>query len=275
MKQFFPSDKNGCPQFLRHKSYLASPTGTYLLFHEVNPISNLPYVALKSASIKPNTLVQHAGEFVITYPRGYHAGFNTGLNCAESVNFALNSWLDMGRKARFCHCVSDRSVAFFMVQIRTKKDIVFELTSMRCSRRKPSLKQKRKPVFGDHTQNLAKPLFALPFLLRRTWHPKLLRDRGRENFTICSRFFPLSHVSSLDRIALFHIIQMRRNPVMDRLSSEYITKLMLNSYHAVSVHLLLRPAYFLSTIHHSLSWGSQLRRPPKGPFYGGPMKHVQ
>lgn len=89
MKQFFPSDKNGCPQFLRHKSYLASPT------------------ALKSASIKPNTLVQTAGEFVITYPRGYHAGFNMGINCAESVNFALDSWLELGRKARFCRCVSD------------------------------------------------------------------------------------------------------------------------------------------------------------------------
>ncbi|KAG8808761.1 hypothetical protein FRC17_003793, partial [Serendipita sp. 399] len=73
MRQMFPSDRNGCPQFLRHKSYLASPT------------------ALKNASIKPNTLVQSAGEFVITYPRGYHAGFNMGLNCAESANFALDS----------------------------------------------------------------------------------------------------------------------------------------------------------------------------------------
>ena len=71
-------------------------------------IADVFFTALKSASVKPNTLVQHAGEFVITYPRGYHAGFNTGLNCAESVNFALDSWLDLGRKARFCHCVSDR-----------------------------------------------------------------------------------------------------------------------------------------------------------------------
>jgi hypothetical protein len=29
MKSFFPTDKNGCPQFLRHKSYLASPTGEH------------------------------------------------------------------------------------------------------------------------------------------------------------------------------------------------------------------------------------------------------
>jgi len=112
MKQFFPSDKNGCPQFLRHKSYLASPTGSepFFSFAYFYSYISVFVAALRSASIKPNTLVQHAGEFVITYPRGYHAGFNTGLNCAESVNFALESWLDLGRKARFCRCVSDRLV---------------------------------------------------------------------------------------------------------------------------------------------------------------------
>jgi hypothetical protein len=52
--------------------------------------------------------VQHAGEFVITFPRGYHAGFNLGLNCAESVNFALDSWLELGKRAQVCKCMSDR-----------------------------------------------------------------------------------------------------------------------------------------------------------------------
>jgi hypothetical protein len=55
-------------------------------------------------------LVQQSGEFVVTFPRGYHAGFNLGLNCAESVNFALDSWLDVGRRAKACECVSDRFV---------------------------------------------------------------------------------------------------------------------------------------------------------------------
>ena len=48
----------------------------------------------------------HAGGFLITYPRGYHAGFNLGFNCAESVNFALDSWIELGRKARACNCVN-------------------------------------------------------------------------------------------------------------------------------------------------------------------------
>ncbi|KZV82646.1 JmjC-domain-containing protein [Exidia glandulosa HHB12029] len=88
MKANFPSDISQCPQFLRHKAFLVSPSQL-------------------ASTCKPNTLVQHAGEFVITYPRGYHAGFNLGFNCAESVNFALDSWLELGRKALYCTCISD------------------------------------------------------------------------------------------------------------------------------------------------------------------------
>jgi hypothetical protein len=65
-------------------------------------------MTLAKTSCRPNTLVQHAGEFVITFPRGYHAGFNLGFNCAESVNFALDSWIELGRKAQVCNCVNYR-----------------------------------------------------------------------------------------------------------------------------------------------------------------------
>ncbi|KAF4588124.1 hypothetical protein EYR38_010089 [Pleurotus pulmonarius] len=89
MRGYFPKDTSQCPQFLRHKSFLASPT------------------LLAQSACRPNHLVQHAGEIVVTFPRGYHAGFNLGLNCAESVNFALDSWLDLGKRAKICECVSD------------------------------------------------------------------------------------------------------------------------------------------------------------------------
>lgn len=92
---YFPKDTSNCPQFLRHKSFLASPT------------------LLAQSACRPNHLVQHSGEFVITFPRGYHAGFNLGFNCAESVNFALDSWLELGRNAKACECISDRCVHSF------------------------------------------------------------------------------------------------------------------------------------------------------------------
>ncbi|KAF8493306.1 JmjC domain, hydroxylase-domain-containing protein [Gautieria morchelliformis] len=89
MKGYFPQDNTTCPQFLRHKSFLASPT------------------LLGQSSVRPNVLVQHAGEFVVTFPRGYHAGFNLGFNCAESVNFALDSWIELGLRASYCACEAD------------------------------------------------------------------------------------------------------------------------------------------------------------------------
>ncbi|KAJ4500376.1 JmjC domain, hydroxylase-domain-containing protein [Lentinula lateritia] len=92
MRSYFPKDTSQCPEFLRHKSFLASPT------------------LLARSACRPNTVVQHAGEFIITYPRGYHAGFNLGLNCAESVNFALKSWVELGKVAKACKCVPDSVV---------------------------------------------------------------------------------------------------------------------------------------------------------------------
>ncbi|KAH1316676.1 hypothetical protein KXX33_003108 [Aspergillus fumigatus] len=90
MKSIWPSDAKSCDQFLRHKTYLVSPS------------------ILKSQyGITVNKLVHYEGEFVITYPYGYHSGFNLGYNCAESVNFATEKWLDYGRVAKKCNCEAD------------------------------------------------------------------------------------------------------------------------------------------------------------------------
>ncbi|KAI9884781.1 MAG: hypothetical protein M1823_003419 [Watsoniomyces obsoletus] len=90
MKSIWPADAKHCSQFLRHKTYLISPT---LLQSQFN--------------IRVNRLVHHEGEFVITFPYGYHSGYNLGYNCAESVNFATESWLQYGKIAKKCNCTED------------------------------------------------------------------------------------------------------------------------------------------------------------------------
>lgn len=89
MASYFQHDRQKCPEFLRHKSYLVSPQ------------------KLAKDGIPLNRVVQFPGEIILTYPYGYHSGFNIGFNCAESINFATEGWLDIGRKAEACTCVSD------------------------------------------------------------------------------------------------------------------------------------------------------------------------
>lgn len=40
----------------------------------------------------------------MTFPSGYHAGFNSGFNIAESVNFVTDDWLPMLPRFKGCQC---------------------------------------------------------------------------------------------------------------------------------------------------------------------------
>ncbi|XP_026722604.1 lysine-specific demethylase 4C isoform X2 [Athene cunicularia] len=86
---FFPSSCQECDAFLRHKMILISPS------------------ILKKYGIPFDKVTQEAGEFMITFPYGYHAGFNHGFNCAESTNFATVRWIDYGKAAKLCTCRGD------------------------------------------------------------------------------------------------------------------------------------------------------------------------
>ncbi|RPD66829.1 hypothetical protein L226DRAFT_529234 [Lentinus tigrinus ALCF2SS1-7] len=51
---------------------------------------------IQDAGVNVFACNQRAGEFVVTFPKAYHAGFNHGLNFNEAVNFALPDWLPLG-----------------------------------------------------------------------------------------------------------------------------------------------------------------------------------
>ncbi|XP_063978608.1 lysine-specific demethylase 4A-like isoform X2 [Diachasmimorpha longicaudata] len=86
---FFPGSYQNCQAFLRHKMSLISPQ------------------ILRQYSIPCNKITQEAGEIMITFPYGYHAGFNHGFNCAESTNFAAPRWVEYGKRATQCTCSKD------------------------------------------------------------------------------------------------------------------------------------------------------------------------
>ncbi|KAK5164509.1 uncharacterized protein LTR77_009715 [Saxophila tyrrhenica] len=51
---------------------------------------------LRAAGVRVFALDQRAGQFVITFPQAYHAGFNHGFNFNEAVNFAPQDWEPFG-----------------------------------------------------------------------------------------------------------------------------------------------------------------------------------
>lgn len=51
------------------------------------------------AGVKVFRAVQQPGEFVVTFPRAYHAGFSNGFNFGEAVNFATADWFPFGAQS--------------------------------------------------------------------------------------------------------------------------------------------------------------------------------
>ncbi|CAB3381139.1 Hypothetical predicted protein [Cloeon dipterum] len=83
---YFPEDSKICNAFLRHKTAVISPD------------------VLQSHGIPVDSITQKAGEIMITFPYGYHAGFNQGFNCAEATNFASERWIEYGKRCVHCSC---------------------------------------------------------------------------------------------------------------------------------------------------------------------------
>eukprot|EP01018_Ginkgo_biloba_P000560 Gb_27431 [translate_table: standard] len=67
------------------------------LLHKL--VTQLSPSILKSDGVPVYRCVQQAGEFVLTFPRAYHSGFNCGFNCAEAVNVAPVDWVPHGQSA--------------------------------------------------------------------------------------------------------------------------------------------------------------------------------
>ena len=59
-------------------------------------VTAVPPTELAARGVPVHRLVHRERSFVVTFPNAYHAGFNTGFNCAEAVNFGPPNWLPAG-----------------------------------------------------------------------------------------------------------------------------------------------------------------------------------
>ncbi|KAJ8418949.1 hypothetical protein AAFF_G00004480, partial [Aldrovandia affinis] len=145
---FFPGSSQGCDAFLRHKMTLISPS------------------ILKKYSIPFDRITQEEGEFMITFPYGYHAGFNHGFNCAESTNFATLRWIDYGKMATQCSCRKDMVKISMDVFVRCLQPDRYELW-----------KQGKDGTVLDHQKAtiLSSPELEIWRETRVTYRDKLLR----------------------------------------------------------------------------------------------------
>ena len=210
MKTVWPVDAKNCDQFLRHKTYLISPD-----------------VLQKQYGVKVNKLVHYEGEFVITFPYGYHSGYNIGYNCAESVNFATESWLEFGRIAKKCNCETD-NVWVDVNEVERKlrgeptpeyieetdddsdMDEDGNLPSPPASvKGKPASRKRKRGVKEEKPKKKKKLRIKLKLPTREPccmcpndnpWEPLLPTDTGKKAHVSCADFMPETFVLNVDGV---------------------------------------------------------------------------
>ncbi|WOL09870.1 putative lysine-specific demethylase ELF6 [Canna indica] len=134
-------------------------------------------------------LVQHPGEFVVTFPRAYHIGFSHGFNCGEAANFATPKWLTVAKEAavrraamNFLPMLSHQQLLYLLSMSFISSDPRELLSGSRSSRLRDRKKEERevlvKKAFLDdmmNESNLSVALLAKATISSAVlWEPELL-----------------------------------------------------------------------------------------------------
>ncbi|XP_047341859.1 lysine-specific demethylase JMJ18-like [Impatiens glandulifera] len=120
------------------------------LLHEL--VTQLSPSVLKSEGVPVYRAIQYAGEFVLTFPRAYHSGFNCGFNCAEAVNVAPVDWLHHGQTAVELYSQQCRktSLSHDKLLLRSAKEAVRALFELSFLENKTKENLEWKDVSGEN-----------------------------------------------------------------------------------------------------------------------------
>lgn len=142
----------------------------------------------KTTMFPPNILLEHdvpvykavqkPGEFIITFPRAYHAGFSHGFNCGEAVNFAIGDWFLVGAVACRSYALLKRIPLLPYEELLCKEAMLLQRKMSELNLNDPA------PIIEDlHTQQCIKVSFVrlMRFQHRARW--LLMKSRARAQFS--------------------------------------------------------------------------------------------
>ncbi|KAM5572478.1 lysine-specific demethylase JMJ17 [Rosa sericea] len=124
---------------------------------------------LQENGVPVYSVLQEPGNFVITFPRSYHGGFNLGLNCAEAVNFAPADWLPHGGFGAGLYQLYHKTA------VLSHEELVCVLAKSDCdSRVSPYLKKELIRIYNKE----------------KTWRERLWKKGITKSCLMSSRKFP-------------------------------------------------------------------------------------
>lgn len=134
---------------------------------------------IKEAGVNVYACNQGPGEFVITFPKAYHCGFNQGLNFNEAVNFALPDWVHLGRECVQLYQKFNKPPVFSHDEL---------LITIAQNNKTVDTARWLRPHFSDMNMREIKRRDAVDFPVVRT------EDRSEATCVYCKQFCYLSQV---------------------------------------------------------------------------------
>ncbi|ESW19401.1 hypothetical protein PHAVU_006G121800 [Phaseolus vulgaris] len=151
------------------------------------------FLAQKTTMFPPNVMLQHdvevykavqnPGEFIITFPRAYHAGFSHGFNCGEAVNFANDEWFPLGAAASRRYALLRMMPLIPYEEILCKEAMfVYKSSRVRSSKNKPEDKASYNAIVQPFLHLMQ---FYMTYLLQQKSSRNLQRSSNTSGLVIC------------------------------------------------------------------------------------------
>ncbi|CAH1453474.1 unnamed protein product [Lactuca virosa] len=183
-----------------------------------------PPTILSDHSVPVYKAVQKPGEFVVTFPRAYHAGFSHGFNCSEAVNFAIGDWFLLGSIASHRYALLNRTPLLPHEELLCKESMILHSTPESESESKPESESSTDMISHQNIKaafvNLIRFQHQIRWNLTRSKHfnGDSIHSHGTILCSICKRDCYIAYINCncyLHPVCLRHELDMLGLPCGD------------------------------------------------------------